>query len=312
MIPTGGARLHRTHRKGFAQPRKPSAATRARTAASWVPGIRGRRRPRTPDHQGTVDVSGGHASAQPRRAAVFGVPVRLLGPLAIGLLAAGYGALWVLARPPGEPLPRHLGQLFGGESILLMSIALVLISTLPHVEQNSGGIDYAAIWHRRLAITGTVLLLPHVELASNPEATSLGKALAVPAALGLVYRHRLGTVVGVGAPCCPRPSTALCCAPAIHGRCCWSPASSAATNGGVGFHRLTGLFVAAGFLHGLRMRDGLRIDARAALELRGDRRRRLGVERLPGGKRWPGTSFRIMTTRCRKSAPWRPDSSTCD
>jgi predicted ferric reductase len=57
-------------------------------------------------------------------------------------------------------------QLFGGESILLMSTALVLISTLPHVERIFGGIDYAAIWHRRLVIAGTVLRASGVRAAN--------------------------------------------------------------------------------------------------------------------------------------------------
>lgn len=195
-------------------------------------------------------MSGGEFAGQQRRAAVFGVPIRLLGPLAIGLLALGYGALWLLARPPGEPLLRHVGQLFGGESILFMSIALVLISTLPHVEQIFGGIDYAAIWHRRLAIAGTVLLLPHVELASNPEATSLGKTLAVPAAIGLSAMIVWAIL--------PRWRTML--PGALHGlvlrtRNSWPVLLVARVLGGYerwrGFHRLTGLFVAAGFLHGL-------------------------------------------------------------
>jgi predicted ferric reductase len=156
----------------------------------------------------------------------------------------------VLARPSGEPFLRHVGQLFGGESILLMSIALVLISTLPHVERIFGGIDYAAIWHRRLAIAGTVLLLPHVELASNPEATGLGKALAVPAAIGLAAMIAWAIL--------PRWRTML--PGALHGvvlrtRDTWPVQLVSRVLGGYerwrGFHRLTGLFVAAGFLHGL-------------------------------------------------------------
>lgn len=195
-------------------------------------------------------MSGAPVMAQQRRTAILGVPVRLLGPLVIGLLAAGYGALWLVARPPGEPLLRHAGQLLGGESILLMSIALVLISTLPHVEEIFGGIDYAAIWHRRLAIAGTVLLLPHVELASNPDATSLGKALAVPAAIGLAAMIFWAIL--------PRWRTML--PEAFHGivlrtRNTWPVQLVARVLGGYerwrGFHRLTGLFVAAGFLHGL-------------------------------------------------------------
>ena len=79
-----------------------------------------------------------------------------------------------------------------------------------------------------------MLLLPHVELASNPEATSLGKALAVPAALGLAAMIVWAIL--------PRWRAML--PGAFHGvvlrtRNTWpvllSPGSSAATNGGVGF-----------------------------------------------------------------------------
>src|SRR6478735_1588767 len=118
-------------------------------------------------------------------AAFLGIPLRWIGPGAITVVVAVYGIFWYLARPAGEPLPRHVGQLFGGESVLLYSVALVLVSTLPHVEPVFGGIDHAAIWHRRAAMTATVLLLPHIELASNPEATSVGKTLAVVAISGL-------------------------------------------------------------------------------------------------------------------------------
>jgi predicted ferric reductase len=195
-------------------------------------------------------VSGTHSATRQRRAAILGVPVRLTGPLAIGFLAAAYLVLWLVARPEGEPLMRHLGQLFGGESVLLMSIALVLISTLPHVELGFGGIDYAAIWHRRLAIAGALLLLPHVELASNPQATALGKALAVPAAVGLAALIVWAIL--------PRWRTML--PPAVHGavlrtRETWPVKLVTRVLGGYerwrGFHRLTGLFVAAGFFHGL-------------------------------------------------------------
>ncbi|HJV97670.1 MAG TPA: hypothetical protein VJ617_01020 [Arthrobacter sp.] len=195
-------------------------------------------------------MSGPDSALRPRRAAIFGVPVRLTGPVAIGILAIGYGVLWLVTRPAGEPSGRYLGQLFGGESILLMSIALVLISTLPQVERVFGGIDYAAIWHRRLAIAGTVLLLPHVELASNPQATSLGKALAVPGAVGLAALIVWAIL--------PRWRTML---PAVvHGvvlraRESWPVKVVTRVLGGYerwrSFHRLTGLFVAAGFVHGL-------------------------------------------------------------
>ena len=88
--------------------------------------------------------------------------------------------------PRGESTASYLGQLLGAESILLLSIGLVLISMLPWVEEWFDGIDRAAIWHRRVAIAGLVLLAPHVLLASSPDGTALGGPLGVIGAIGLV------------------------------------------------------------------------------------------------------------------------------
>src|SRR6476660_9208022 len=102
-----------------------------------------------------------------------------IGPLTIALLVVAYAVVWLAARPSGESMSSHIGQLFGVESILLMSIALVLISTLPWVETWFNGIDRAAIWHRRAAITGLLLLAPHVFLAKSDNSATLGPPLAV-------------------------------------------------------------------------------------------------------------------------------------
>ncbi|UUL75209.1 hypothetical protein NG819_12870 [Pseudarthrobacter sp. Fe7] len=182
--------------------------------------------------------------------AFLGVPFRWLGPGAVVVLAVAYGIFWYVARPAGEPVLRHVGQLFGGESVLLYSIALVLVSTLPHVEPAFGGIDHAAIWHRRAAVTATILLLPHIELASNPEATSVGKTLAVVAISGLAALV-VWAVLPRWRTMLPGPARRVVIAVLA------TKASQLVARflGGYerwrGFHRLTGLFVAAGFLHGL-------------------------------------------------------------
>ena len=79
---------------------------------------------------------------------------REVGPLVIVVLVVAYGVLWLVARPAGESGGSYLGQMLGAEAILLLSIGLVLISTLPWVEEWFDGIDRAAIWHRRVAISG--------------------------------------------------------------------------------------------------------------------------------------------------------------
>lgn len=101
------------------------------------------------------------------RSPARGVPARDIGPATIGALVFLQGLIWVVCRSPGERLGSYLGQFLGAEAVLLLSVALVLISTLPWVEAWFDGIDRAAIWHRRLAITGLVLLAPHILLSSN-------------------------------------------------------------------------------------------------------------------------------------------------
>jgi predicted ferric reductase len=174
---------------------------------------------------------------------------RQAGPAAIGALVCGMAVLWLVARPAGEPARSYVGQFFGAESILLLSIGLVLISTLPWVEEWFDGIDRAAIWHRRVAISGVALLLPHILLSSSPHGTTLGGPLAVIGVIGLValvlwaILPRWQSVVPAGLRGIIR---ALRDAPGVR--------EVRRVFGGYerwrALHRTTGLFVAAGFLHG--------------------------------------------------------------
>lgn len=175
---------------------------------------------------------------------------RRVGPVTILLLAIAYAAVWLVARPAGVATVTFWGQMLGAESVLLLSMGLVLVSTLPLVEQWFDGIDRAAIWHRRVAITGMLLLLVHMMTASNPSPTSLGKALAVVGAAGLIALVVWSVL--------PRWRSVL--PPSLHGlpdRAARLPAVALLRKlvGGYerwrGFHRLTGVFVAAGFVHGL-------------------------------------------------------------
>lgn len=178
------------------------------------------------------------------------VPSRDVGPLTILGVVVAYAVVWLVARPAGEPWGRHVGQLLGVESIVLLSLALVLISTLPWVEEWFDGIDRAAVWHRRIAIAGLVLLIPHLALASNPDGTTLGAPLGVIGIVGLVglavwaITPRWRTMV-------PRP---------LHGTILTVRELPAVRHlrallGGYerwrALHKTTGLFVAAGFVHGL-------------------------------------------------------------
>lgn len=175
---------------------------------------------------------------------------RDFGPLTIGVLVVADAALWLLAQPGGETTSSFIGQLIGAESILLLSIALVLISTLPWVETWFDGIDRAAIAHRMLAITGVALLIPHIILAKNPHSGTLGKPLSVIGTIGLLFLL-VWAIVPRWRSMVPRP---------LHGVILATKDAPGVRRirrvfGGYerwrALHRLTGVFVAVGFVHGV-------------------------------------------------------------
>ena len=194
-------------------------------------------------------------------------PRRRVGPWTIAVLALALAVLWLAVGPGaggtgtrrGEsPWPSFLGQLAGAEAVLAMSVALVLISMLPWVETWFDGIDRAAVWHRRLALTGMVLLAPHVLLSSNHRAGQASSLLAYLALVGL-----LALVVWAVLPRWRAllPATLRRPVAVLEDRVSrtrWSGAVLDLARRVLGryerwraFHRLTGLFVAAGFVHGL-------------------------------------------------------------
>lgn len=174
---------------------------------------------------------------------------RDVGPATIGVLVVGQAVLWAAFRPSGEPAVRYVGQVLGAESVLLLSIALVLISTLPWVEEWFDGIDRAAIWHRRVAIAGLVLLAPHILLSSNPNGTALGGPLGVIGMIGMVTLA-LWAILPRWQSVVPKPLRGL----VIAARDAPFIRDARKMFGGYdrwrAMHRTTGIFVAAGFVHG--------------------------------------------------------------
>ena len=94
------------------------------------------------------------------------------GVVALVAVAVAFPVLWVVARPGGQPLGRFLGELSGAEAVLLFSCSLVLATVLAPIERAFGGLDRVAVWHRRAAVAGVLLLIPHVALVSSaPDST---------------------------------------------------------------------------------------------------------------------------------------------
>ncbi len=173
---------------------------------------------------------------------------RTVGPATVIGLVLALGLLWALARPPGLTTASYVGQLAGAEAVLLFSVGLVLISTLPWVEAWFDGIDRAAIWHRRAAITALVLLLPHIVLSASDGGG--GGSLAVASTVGIIALV-VWAILPRWRSVIPRPLHGVILA--AHG----APGVPLLRKALGGYdrwrsvHRTTGLFVAAAFVHGL-------------------------------------------------------------
>jgi predicted ferric reductase len=122
--------------------------------------------------------------------------------------------------------------------VFLLSCSLVLAAVLSPVERAFGGLDRVAVWHKRVATTAVLLLVPHVALvtsAPDPYETSFGHALGDVALVGLLVLTVWALAPKLRAARWPGPIRRL--ARASYER--WLTA-----------HRLTGLFVAVAVVHG--------------------------------------------------------------
>ncbi|TIC80016.1 hypothetical protein [Nocardioides sp. GY 10127] len=173
-----------------------------------------------------------------------------VGPAVVVALPLAVCLLWWWARPAGEQTGSYVGQLAGALSVLLMSEAMVLVSTLPWVDTWFDGIDRAAIWHRRVAILGLVLLLPHILLAHHHSSSSWANPAGVVATVGLVTLA-VWAILPRWRSITPRAVRGW-----VEAARAWPPADLLGRLLGSydlwrQVHRLTGLFLAIGFAHGL-------------------------------------------------------------
>jgi predicted ferric reductase len=160
------------------------------------------------------------------------------GAAVLVAVAVAYPALWLLARPSGEPTSRYTGEICGAEAVLLLSCALVLATLLPSIERAFSGLDRVAVWHRRAATAAVLLLVPHIALVTStpdPYETTLGHGLGDVALLGLLVVTVWALAPKLRAARWPGPIQRL--ARASYER--WLTA-----------HRLAGLFVAVAVIHG--------------------------------------------------------------
>jgi predicted ferric reductase len=186
---------------------------------------------------------GQHATAPPRNTRTG---LTWIGPAGLGASAVGYVALWLVARPSGEPTGRFVGELSGAEAVLLMCCSLVLATLLPLIERAFGGLDRVAVWHRRAAVAGVLLLVPHVAFITSspdPYETALGHALGDVALAGLLLLVLWALAPRLRAARRPGPIRVL--ARTSHEK--WLNA-----------HRLTGLFVAVALVHAALVAPTLR------------------------------------------------------
>ncbi len=161
-----------------------------------------------------------------------------LGGVVLVACALGNIVLWFAARPAQQPTGRFIGELCGAEAVLLFSITLVLATLLMPIERAFSGLDRVAVWHRRAATAGVLLLIPHLVLATSPHdpyATGIGPGLGTVAALGLLVLTVWALAPTLRAARWPGPIRRLAQTTYEH----WLTP-----------HRLTGIFVAAAVAHG--------------------------------------------------------------
>jgi len=154
---------------------------------------------------------------------------RYVGEFALGFGAACLITLWWDLRPAGFENSYFWGELAGVMAVYLYSWTMLLATRARWLEPVFGGLDRMYLWHKRTAIAGTLLLLPHALVtgsAPHPIANQTGLTLGAVSLFGLLVL----VVVSI-----PRAGRIL----------------RLRYERWLFLHRLTGLFLVIGVIHGL-------------------------------------------------------------
>src|SRR5260370_28051588 len=154
---------------------------------------------------------------------------RHVGGSAVPALGAVMIVLWVQERPVTLPGRYKWGELAGVMAVYLLTWSLLLATRARWLEQWFGGLARMYLWHKRAAIAGTLLVLPHFIVtgaAPGRPANTAGLALGVISLLG---------IIGLVVISLPRAARIL--------RLSYYRWKF--------LHRLMGLFVATSVIHGL-------------------------------------------------------------
>lgn len=154
---------------------------------------------------------------------------RQTGPFTVLTSAVLVAGLWLDRAPRPLPAGYRWGELAGVLAVLAMAWSLALATRARWIEPLFGGLDRMYLWHKRLAVVGTLLLTPHVLVTGKipgREDSAIGLALGVASLVGLL------ALVVVSLP------QAVRILRLPYHRWLFT-------------HRLIGLFVAVGVAHGL-------------------------------------------------------------
>jgi predicted ferric reductase len=92
---------------------------------------------------------------------------RYVGSSAMFIIGFGLVELWGRQRPADLSDVYAFGEMSGVLAVYLLSWSLLLATRARWLEPWFGGLDQMYLWHRRAAIVGMLLLVPHVLITNG-------------------------------------------------------------------------------------------------------------------------------------------------